>query len=304
METGKNDDFPRKRKILARSLSPSIHWAQRHYWEPDQLMSRRIYDFELLYLEQGEAKAQIGRDGEPFVVAENHLLLIPAGVYHRVEVSSGKRTAFLGIHFDFFDELNIMWDQDIIVNEREVHDTRFCFLPDLESAGGLLQFYYPSPPAELVSLMASVILEFTEKPRSYEVACRGMLLQIISLLYKQQQVQQRNGQSPNNETVLCLAREIRERCSESWTNSRLSGAVNMHEDYMAKVFKAAVGMTPNRYVQHIRHQEAKRLLRETDDKIETIGGEIGYPDVHYFSRIFLKWEGIHASEYRKLSRLL
>ncbi|WP_235548882.1 AraC family transcriptional regulator [Paenibacillus sp. Soil522] len=38
--------------------------------------------------------------------------------------------------------------------------------------------------------------------------------------------------------------------------------------------------------------------------LEEVGGRVGYPDIHYFSRIFRRHEGISPSEYRKLSNIL
>lgn len=66
----------------------------------------------------------------------------------------------------------------------------------------------------------------------------------------------------------------------------MAAFINVHEDYMSKLFKDMLGMSPNKYLQSVRHQQAKRLLRETDNKIERISLEVGYDDFHYFSRIF------------------
>ncbi|QTH46392.1 helix-turn-helix domain-containing protein [Cohnella sp. LGH] len=41
----------------------------------------------------------------------------------------------------------------------------------------------------------------------------------------------------------------------------------------------------------MRHYHAKRLLRETDNRIEALAFQVGYEDIHYFSRQFMKWKG-------------
>ncbi|MNG41143.1 HTH-type transcriptional activator Btr [compost metagenome] len=63
-------------------------------------------------------------------------------------------------------------------------------------------------------------------------------------------------------------------------------------------------MPPGEYISAVRHREARKLLRETELSVEEVGGRIGYPDTHYFSRIFRRHEGISPSEYRKLSNIL
>lgn len=80
--------------------------------------------------------------------------------------------------------------------------------------------------------------------------------------------------------------------------------MNMSVDHAAKLFKQIAGMPPSEFVQSVRHREARKWLRESDLSIEQIGDLVGYSDIHYFSRIFRRHEGISPREYRKLSKIL
>ena len=46
-------------------------------------------------------------------------------------------------------------------------------------------------------------------------------------------------------------------------------------------------------------QDVKSLLGETD---ADIAAEAGFPDPHYFSRIFKKHTGLSPAQYRKIAR--
>lgn len=58
-------------------------------------------------------------------------------------------------------------------------------------------------------------------------------------------------------------------------------------------------MTINEYLEQLRISKAKELLRFTEKGIGEIGSLCGFTDSHYFSRVFMKVEGISPREYRK-----
>lgn len=70
--------------------------------------------------------------------------------------------------------------------------------------------------------------------------------------------------------------------------------------YLARLFREKYGVTLTTYLQQVRITHAKRLLRFTDKKIESIGMECGVGELPYFSRVFKKMEGVSPSEYRNM----
>lgn len=74
----------------------------------------------------------------------------------------------------------------------------------------------------------------------------------------------------------------------------------IEKHYLAKLFKNQYGVTLVTYLQQVRITHAKQLLRFTDKSIEEIGLECGIGELHYFSRVFKKLEGISPSEFRKV----
>ena len=64
-------------------------------------------------------------------------------------------------------------------------------------------------------------------------------------------------------------------------------------------FTAATGVTPIRYVQHIRIERAKRLLEATPESIEEISWAVGYEDPAAFRRLFKRLTELTPGEYRR-----
>ena len=63
-------------------------------------------------------------------------------------------------------------------------------------------------------------------------------------------------------------------------------------------FKLATGQTPQRYLQSLRIEHAKRLLENSDLPIADIVQKTGYEDLSSFTRLFKKLTGLSPGYYR------
>ncbi|MGH1371495.1 MAG: GlxA family transcriptional regulator [Cellvibrionaceae bacterium] len=63
-------------------------------------------------------------------------------------------------------------------------------------------------------------------------------------------------------------------------------------------FKQVMSVTPNRYLQNLRIDTAKRLLETSGGTIESIMLQVGYNDLSSFSRLFQKKTGLTPRAYR------
>lgn len=288
----------------AMTLSPSVHWAQRHYRTPRFQWNRRIYDYELLFVVRGELRVTLYEENISFLVPANTFLFLRAGVPHEVVILSEPDAELLGIHFDFFDELEVRQDKDIIVDEHDVRTASFCALPLISDVPVLPSDRAITAPGHVASLMEFIIQEWNGRQPGYELVCKSLLLQAIGLLMRHRDVENRAPHQKYEAQLRKLVQQLEERYDYKWTSTEMAAYLNIHEDYMGRLFKAMLGRSPISYLQSIRHHHAKRLLRETEDKIETIAMQVGYDDIHYFSRQFKKWEGMSAQQYRRFARLV
>jgi AraC-like DNA-binding protein len=69
--------------------------------------------------------------------------------------------------------------------------------------------------------------------------------------------------------------------------------------YARQLFKDEMGVPFNEYLIHLRMEEAKRLLIETEKTAKEIAESIGIEDVRYFYTIFKNRTGRTAQQYRK-----
>ncbi|MDT2834914.1 response regulator [Vagococcus carniphilus] len=70
--------------------------------------------------------------------------------------------------------------------------------------------------------------------------------------------------------------------------------------YLSKQMKKFTGKSFNDYLTHYRIKKAKELLSQTSIRytIQEIGERVGYPNQHYFSRLFKQQTQLTPTQYR------
>ncbi|MDO3411842.1 response regulator [Saccharibacillus sp. CPCC 101409] len=81
--------------------------------------------------------------------------------------------------------------------------------------------------------------------------------------------------------------------------TELASHVHLNPSYFSNLFKKETGESVTGYIQNLRVQKAKLLLKSTDMKIFEVSEAIGFNDSNYFTHIFNKMEGMSPKEYRK-----
>ena len=284
-----------------KDWSPSIHYAQTQTLIRGKLERRRLYDCELLYVSEGIATTEVNNNC--YHLQEGDLIFLAPGIYHQNEIASEK-ASFIGIHFCFLDDFEILNEDDMVVNESHVLEHKFTQEAVSSPFAALSIDPVYKPTTTCIQLLSDLVHEFNNRAPGYELICKGFMLQILTLLLRTQFTKRLEEKSVHSVSIRKIIQDIQHRPEHNWHNKELAKRMNVHEDYMAKLFKLFVGMKPSEYIGVTRHHLARQLLRESNLSIEKIGEKVGYADPHYFSRIFSKQEGMSPREYRKLSRIL
>lgn len=73
---------------------------------------------------------------------------------------------------------------------------------------------------------------------------------------------------------------------------------NLSPYYFSRTFKKVFGYNFSDYLNLIRIDEAKKLLKDNSLSVKEICYLVGYSDPNYFSKVFKKYEGVTPTEYR------
>jgi AraC-like DNA-binding protein len=86
---------------------------------------------------------------------------------------------------------------------------------------------------------------------------------------------------------------------ENLQTSRLSRVLGLSASRLTHVVKEQTGESVTRHVRLLRLSKAKDLLEHTNLSIGQIAVRTGWPDLHYFTRLFRKSFGMTPSQYRQ-----
>lgn len=109
--------------------------------------------------------------------------------------------------------------------------------------------------------------------------------------------------SKTSDTIKVISKAvnyIKKNFSDYITLDDLALISNMNKFTFCREFKKIYSATPFDYLLHVRVQEAKKILTDSNMKINDISIATGFNDTGYFCRIFKKFENCTPSEFRKM----
>ncbi|MFC0212937.1 response regulator [Paenibacillus chartarius] len=83
---------------------------------------------------------------------------------------------------------------------------------------------------------------------------------------------------------------------------RLAGVIHFNPSYLSRLFKQECGVNLSDYIDEVRMEKAKELLKQDELKIAEVGARLGYETHHSFTRFFKKLTGLTPLEYRESLR--
>jgi len=150
---------------------------------------------------------------------------------------------------------------------------------------------------EVESVFQAMFSELHMRRPLREQVLRGHLLQLALILHRSLLQQERGGRRPRAGDRLPVRDERKVRQAMDWIAQHYAGpvalpalasSVGMSVSALSRAFKTLAGVSPMRYLADLRLSQAVALMRQTDDKLETIAEAVGFASANYLSRVFRK----------------
>lgn len=196
-----------------------------------------------------------------------------------------------GTHYELVEEIEFI-HKSLDTNQQDP-DNVFIMLSDIvvstltamktlgfevEQGLALMSKHLPTNPqdelAELKKWVESFLLDINELIKSRQ---QGSMEQLIHTMKAYVDEHYRSGVSLN----------------------MLAERLNMSSSQLSKLFFEYVGENFSDYVNRLKGQKAKELLKGTDKRIYEIADYLGFSDTHYFSSWFKRTVGVSPTEYRE-----
>jgi two-component system response regulator YesN len=194
--------------------------------------------------------------------------------------SSKAEAVFLTIHDDFSKNYYESYELIGIAN---------FIIKEIDSS-----VRHADPSDDLNPLVGSALLavDNATDPENILAFLKKFTLAVIDLLLD---LQEQRVSRP-----VRLAQEyIQQNFDKQVTLEEVAEIVFINPNYLSSLFKAKTGVGFSEYVATVKVEKAKELLRTTFMNINEIAFAVGYMDTKRFSKMFIKYEGIRPSEYRK-----
>lgn len=92
---------------------------------------------------------------------------------------------------------------------------------------------------------------------------------------------------------------IKEHLTEKLSLDQVTEQVYLSKSYFCRIIKDELGCTFTEYVNRLRIERSRSLLRGTGMSIAEIACAVGFDDQSYFTRIFKKQVGVAPGKYRE-----
>ncbi|MFD2334310.1 helix-turn-helix domain-containing protein [Cohnella sp. GCM10020058] len=264
------------------------------YDSPHLKQNLHMHDYvQIAYVRHGMCNHQML--GKSLTVSQGDLFIITPGTGH--SISAVEDRTFELIMADFLPEL-------LEGHLGPMEDTLKRYLtPGLASAPYSWLHVGKQRQPLVLQLLQDMQDEYDHKEVGYQFAIRLSLLKLLMAADREYRaVRRKPGRqtaAAEREPIEEARRYVHDNYSQDIPLEHGAYIANMAPAYFSHMFKQVTGQSFIDYVNEIRIERAKELIRRQSLTVTQIGFQVGYHHLSHFIRTFKKRTGITPTEYKK-----
>lgn len=169
---------------------------------------------------------------------------------------------------------------------------------DADSTEDMIYSFNINDTSFIINSFAKIEKKLTLKNVGYRIECLNIIYSVLLYLIK----------SANKEYIPSEKQDILKPAmlyiaehyfDSNITNDYLASLCSISTVYFRKVFKSIYGVSVGSFLQNLRIEKAKALLKGDYESITQVAESVGYSSIYHFSKMFKQTTGFTPSEYAK-----
>lgn len=107
------------------------------------------------------------------------------------------------------------------------------------------------------------------------------------------------SQIRHSDTIYRVMDYIKSHYGSKITLEEIAASVHLSGSHLSGLFRKETGQTISAYINHVRIEKSKQLLKTSETPIAQIGALCGFEDQSYFTRVFKQQTGLSPKKYRQ-----
>ncbi|MCO7124655.1 AraC family transcriptional regulator [Sporolactobacillus shoreicorticis] len=248
-------------------------------------------DYELIICVKGPINLLIGN--ESATLNEHDLLIVPPYTPMKGTVPSSNPIEFYWLHFLLPENHHLHQKVKLEQDRNELTHNA-----DDRPKNLVIQTSYHFQDTRDLLILTHQLLA-VDSSGMYSQEQQNLLMTLI-LIQMANLANKTNFEDKNKTVVNQLKEWIRTNIYRSPTLADIAKETKLNQQYVSRLFKKYVGMSPKHYMIHLKVQTAQALLIRTNLSIKEIGHYSYFSDDKLFMKQFKRISGVTPSSFRSL----
>jgi AraC-like DNA-binding protein/mannose-6-phosphate isomerase-like protein (cupin superfamily) len=242
---------------------------------------------EIMYVSKGFCNVIF--DNSCLSMVKGDFIFIDADIPHKLEIENEESCRILNIEFGFEKGSGV-------VNGSELTKASPAIKALCEKID---EYLYFKADENIGALLKKIIQELDESGINDSFLINIMTYELLEAIGRHLKNSESNLENNASYYINKAMSFINNNLSEDLTVSDIAKEVNLHPNYLQRIFKITTKDTLVDYIQKQRIKKAEMLLVYTDISIIDLAMQLGFGSRQYFSYVFKRHKDISPQEYRK-----
>ncbi len=282
-----------------KPLSPYVRLAMTDTIDHRIVISRSIWDYEIIYVEKGSIKVNV--NNRNMIAKQGDIIFLKPKVHH--ELKMGEGVVQPHVHFDLFkDRLS----ERILVSLTTLDKMTPTELTYFRNDD--LNLYNLNLPTimhlynhELIAkILDEIIDEFSLKKEYFNECMSSLMERLLVELIRGYSVSKLSPSLTKSRlNIDKLERFMLRHYEENPSLDDLANSMGVSKIRFIRIFKKHYGTTPHKYINNLRHERAiVYLIYFPRLNISDISKKLHFDSVQSFSKWFYKETGKYPKDFR------